>query len=30
MADKKQLLFKDAKGKITLQQVAQSQGSFEP
>ena len=30
MADKKQLLFKDANGKIALQQVAQNQGSFEP
>ena len=30
MADKKQLLFKDANGKIALQQVAQNQGSFQP
>ena len=30
MADEKQLLFKDANGKIALQQVAQNQGSFEP
>ena len=30
MADKKQLLIKDAKGKIALQQVAQNQGLFEP
>ena len=30
MADKKQLLFKDASGKIALQQVAQNQGSSEP
>ena len=30
MADKKQLLFKDANGKIVQQQVAQNQGLFEP
>ena len=31
MADKKQWeIFKDANGKIALQQVAQNQGSFEP
>ena len=30
MADGKQLLFKDAKGNIALEQVAQNQGSFEP
>ena len=30
MVDKKQLLFKDANGKIALQQVAQNQGSFQP
>ena len=30
MANKKQLLFKDANGEIALQQVAQNQGSFEP
>ena len=30
MVDKKQLLFKNANGKIALQQVAQNQGSFEP
>ena len=28
MADKKQLLFKDANGKIALQQVAQNQELF--
>ena len=30
MADGKQLSFKDAKGNIALEQVAQNQGSFEP
>ena len=30
MADKKQLLFKYANGKIALQQVDQNQGSSEP
>ena len=30
MADGKQLLFKDAKGNIALEQLAQNQGSFEP
>ena len=30
MADGKQLLFKDAKGNIALEQVAQNRGSFEP
>ena len=30
MADKKQLLFKDANGKTALQQVAQNQGLYEP
>ena len=30
MANKKQLLFKDANGKLALQQVAQNQGSFKP
>ena len=29
MVDKKQLFFKDAIGKIALQQVAQNQGSSE-
>ena len=29
IVDKKQLLFKDANGKIALQQVAQNQGSSE-
>ena len=30
MAGRKQLSFKDANGKIALQQVAQNQGSFKP